>query len=375
MSETLFGTSHRASIWLCTDSCGLTCAVVTWSLHIFAWSTVTKLVLGPWLGSSLWGLTHLTLYTCLTVLSLASHGTAMFTNPGAVPQDAQPLPADAALLEAKGGWRKRRFCGRCKAFKPARAHHDSVTGRCVVKLDHYCPWVNNAVGIFNHKFFLLFVFYTFLQCGYSLVLVVARFLLCASDGDGPGCEQLGVLTALVLLEAVLFGLFTMCMLCDQCSVLTTNETKIDRLKGEKHLMPTAVNEVFGSASSKGLCCTWLKWLLPFPVTFPESIKGQVLGFELPSRFTLASAGTATEDCADVMERDIEMGALGNGNGSSDAQIDVFPSEVIDPTAGPVDGVDVEVVEILKETVVEEEAGLLLRTKAATATQTRSARVV
>ena len=83
---------------------------------------VTKLVLGPWLGQgSLWGLAHLVLYSSLTFLSLASHATAMLTNPGAVPSDAQPLPAEAAALDEQGGWRKRRFCSRCKAFKPSRA--------------------------------------------------------------------------------------------------------------------------------------------------------------------------------------------------------------------------------------------------------------
>ena len=51
------------------------------------------------------------------------------------------------------------------------------------------------------------------------------------DLGEDGCRGLGLLTAMVVMEAVLFGLFTMCMLCDQTAMLTTNETKIDRLKG------------------------------------------------------------------------------------------------------------------------------------------------
>ena len=80
----LVGTSHKHAIWLCTDGCGLTCATVTWTLHVFAWSTVTKLVIRPWFGSySL----HEGIYTLLTALSLLSHGRAMLTDPGAVPKD------------------------------------------------------------------------------------------------------------------------------------------------------------------------------------------------------------------------------------------------------------------------------------------------
>jgi palmitoyltransferase len=31
-----------------------------------------------------------------------------------------------------------RYCRKCQAWKPPRAHHDSMTGRCVLRMDHYC---------------------------------------------------------------------------------------------------------------------------------------------------------------------------------------------------------------------------------------------
>ena len=36
----------------------------------------------------------------------------------------------------------------------------------------------------------------------------------------------------VIIEALLFGLFTLCMMCDQWSVVLSSMTQIDRLKGE-----------------------------------------------------------------------------------------------------------------------------------------------
>lgn len=39
-----------------------------------------------------------------------------------------------------------KYCKVCKAVKPPRAHHCSVTGRCIFEMDHYCPWMNNCIG-------------------------------------------------------------------------------------------------------------------------------------------------------------------------------------------------------------------------------------
>ena len=59
--------------------------------------------------------------------------------------------------------KKRRYCLICHIFKPERCHHCSACKKCVLQMDHHCPWINNCVGFYNRKFFILTLFYTFMS--------------------------------------------------------------------------------------------------------------------------------------------------------------------------------------------------------------------
>ena len=82
---------------------------------------------------------------------------------------------------------------------------------------------------------------------------------------------------LVAFEALLFGLFTMCMLCDQQPVLASGETKIARLKGGGLGAVTKINEVFGAGS-------FIRRLFPLPVLFPTSTRADILGYVPSAEF-------------------------------------------------------------------------------------------
>lgn len=68
---------------------------------------------------------------------------------------------------------KRRYCIICHLFKPERCHHCSNCQRCVLNMDHHCPWINNCVGFRNRKFFLLMLLY---------INLTSLFMICTESG-------------------------------------------------------------------------------------------------------------------------------------------------------------------------------------------------
>lgn len=140
-----FGTTFDAKSWLGLDPCGLICISLSCFVHIFA-----LLVLGKNLiSNSLFAqAVYCGLYLPVTFLALWSLFMAWRTDPGAVPMGARPLTLlkrSSSSVSSNNGevanipkQRAIRRCHKCNDnFKPPRAHHDSVTGRCIVKFDHY----------------------------------------------------------------------------------------------------------------------------------------------------------------------------------------------------------------------------------------------
>ncbi|KRX05905.1 Thioredoxin-like fold [Pseudocohnilembus persalinus] len=95
---------------------------------------------------------YVVIFNILFFLLLWSMAQTMWTDPGKV-----PLYWGYFLDENEN--KKKRYCLICHIFKPERCHHCSACNRCVLNMDHHCPWITNCVGFNNRKFFILMLTY------------------------------------------------------------------------------------------------------------------------------------------------------------------------------------------------------------------------
>nr|CAD7455567.1 unnamed protein product [Timema tahoe] len=137
---------------------------------------------------------------------------------------AQNLPVTNRTVQ--GGI---RYCDKCQHVKPDRAHHCSVCGECVLKMDHHCPWVNNCVAFTNYKFFILFLGYALLYCVFIAATTLpyfVRFWKVGSELSGIGRFHI----LFLFFVAVMFGVSLISLFCYHCYLVAKNRSTLEAFR-------------------------------------------------------------------------------------------------------------------------------------------------
>lgn len=139
------------------------------------------------------------LVTIEVIMVLWSYLAATYIDPG-FPLVHLPL-SEPIMVKGDGN---ARFCHKCKIAKPDRAHHCRSCGRCVLKMDHHCPWLSGCIGYRNQKAFVLFISYASVYA-YTMLLFgafAAPYLFAHASYDQA---LLSVQWAILLAFAGVFG--------------------------------------------------------------------------------------------------------------------------------------------------------------------------
>ncbi|CAE7368783.1 AP3M1 [Symbiodinium natans] len=168
----------------------------------------------------------------LLLNALYNYYKAVFTSAGLPPEFEK---AKVSLVESSENPEVvPRKCPKCALLKPPRAHHCSVCGVCVMKMDHHCPWINNCVGFGNYRYFCLFLLFLGMACFFVVCVFGVFFhdVIFSWSRQGTRAFRQCILTSFMIcasiLAAVCFlgGFHTFLVMTNQ----TTIEFQINMMK-------------------------------------------------------------------------------------------------------------------------------------------------
>jgi len=225
----------------------------------------------PWAPSSL----LFFLYVAYLLFNIFfNYFYAVTMDPGRVDETKMRLVVAEQL---EGGTAQTTMCQKCNKLRPPRAHHCKACDACVMLMDHHCPWINNCVGFFNRRHFLLFVFWvgvgilTFaIICAVHIAGIYLRFPKLPEDKKPPMSNWLLVCAvpyALSISIGVFFLFFT------NVYLIGTGQTSIEQVVNNRIKRAAKQNgqvfhnqwnlgwrenfqEVFGDRH-------WSLWLVPY----------------------------------------------------------------------------------------------------------------
>jgi palmitoyltransferase len=125
-----------------------------------------------------------------------------------------------------------RFCSEkhCRSYKPDRVHHCRKMGYCVLRMDHYCPWLNNTIGFNNMKYFFLSLFYGMATLLTFCVCIFWQFREASAAMNNPG-RDFAVLFAWFI-AALLYVVVTWFFFF-HCRLASNNYTTIEHCEKKR----------------------------------------------------------------------------------------------------------------------------------------------
>jgi len=127
----------------------------------------------------------------------------------------------------------KRFCRKCRFIKPPRSHHCIICQKCVLKMDHHCPWMLNCIGFHNHKYFVLFLLYLCIGCFYVTLMGIGPMFF-----RDQKISQLNIFVMMTFVFSCTFAIVLSCFTGWQLYLVMTGQTQYEfhSNQSKKHKM-------------------------------------------------------------------------------------------------------------------------------------------
>ncbi|KAK0731375.1 DHHC palmitoyltransferase-domain-containing protein [Lasiosphaeris hirsuta] len=161
-----------------------------------------------------------------------------YTFPTGIAASAPSSPSKPETPAKPPGKGAPRWCKKCQAPKPPRAHHCRHCGRCIPKMDHHCPWTGNCVSMQTFPYFFRFLLYTNFALWMLGVLVFQRLANIWSERHLPAYlgPTLPHLIALTMVSLVCAGtsMALLVLLVTTARGWVLNSTMIEDWEVDRH---------------------------------------------------------------------------------------------------------------------------------------------
>ncbi|EAL70262.1 hypothetical protein DDB_G0274739 [Dictyostelium discoideum AX4] len=228
------------------------------------------------------GKIHSFISMALVIQMLCNYYLCSTTDPGSFKDTISPSYYLLHPISSTDSNDHKKWCNKCNHQKPERAHHCRYCNRCVLRMDHHCQWLQNCIGLFNQKYFVLFLFYTSISIIYFFTLLIKRSIELVTkytmEKTLPSFDLLHLfLLGILIIILIIAGISIMALLWTQIALISKGLTTIEHEdKKRKYQQPNYLNLykkydkgsiisnfsiVFGNLS--------FLWLLP---TIPNNLK-------------------------------------------------------------------------------------------------------
>ncbi|KAH9810869.1 DHHC palmitoyltransferase-domain-containing protein [Melampsora americana] len=171
--------------------------------------------------------------------------TVISSSAPAPPKDLAGV--DTLMCKSDGS---KRFCRKCDLVKADRAHHCSSCKRCVLRMDHHCPWLGGrCVGLHNHKYFVLFLVWTSITsiiCGFAALQGLSEFVTINSHLSEDQFRLAPLNWAFLFLVGILFGLVLTGFGAYHIYLVSVNRTTIENMERSLRVRPTISSDSVNS---------------------------------------------------------------------------------------------------------------------------------